>query len=128
VETRKDFARAGMRCWALDSPNDPLPPGLADRTEVTVIRTGTQPQGVLVRDRNDTQWSLYQWQLDCGWLCQIEGDEWFPESDPQVLALFAQLLTDARANGTDPPFGSEHHISIGDLEWLLRRNGHPVVE
>lgn len=126
METRKDFARLGKRCWAIDSPADPLPPGLADHTEVTVVRTGSQPQGVLVADAEGTQWNVFQWQLDCGWLCQIEGEEWFPESDPQVLALFAQLLSDARANGTEPVFGSEHRISVGDLEWLLRRNGHPV--
>ena len=127
MKTRKDFARVGMRCWAIDSPGEPLPPGLADHAEVTVVRTGVQPQGVTVRDEAGTQYNVFQWQLDCGWLCQIEGEEWFPESDPQVQAIFAQLLDEARANGGEPAFGSEHRISVEDLEWLLRRNGHAVA-
>lgn len=127
METRKDFARIGMRCWAVDSAADPLPPGLADRTEVTVMRTGAQPQQVVVKDTGGSQWTVFPWQLDSGWLCQIEGDEWFPESDPQVLDLFMQLLEEARIHGREPEFGSEHRISIIDLEWVLRRNGHPVA-
>lgn len=129
METRKDFPRPGMLCWAIAAPEEPLPPGLADRAPVTVIRTGSKPQCVTVQDAAGSQWNLAPWQLDCGWLFQPVGrEEWLPESDPAIQEHLVALLEKARASSQPVIFGSDHHrLSIGDLEWLVQRGGHAVI-
>lgn len=115
----------GNRAWAINSIRCPLPDGLENRTEISVLETGTR--GIVVQDQRGRKWMLSHIQVDAGHGHFLDGEYCFETHPKAVLHLrYSLLALEERMRGEreelhgNPAWWQEDRERI---RWYLSRNG-----
>ena len=70
----------------------PLPEGMPDPCEITVVAWPQGSQDIVVEDTNGKQWSVMHWLIDCGFEFPTKGGGYLHESDPKILDRLQRVV------------------------------------
>jgi hypothetical protein len=123
-----EFPQGGKPCWVSSCTGYRLPPGLPERSRVTVMEW----EGALgrCRDENGHDWTLCRTQIEPGIFLYLDGGR-CDEPHPKFAEFFRHALAEGEAKLASGNYTYSEHKLQNDLShwrWYLERNGYDAHE
>ena len=118
---RAVLLRPGRCGWAVPSPGNPLPEGLAERESLFII--AMESPGLRARDSHGRIWQLERAQVDSGFYFGTPKGGWIHESTPRAQEYVRdELCRHLNTLRPDDEEGTEWDKRASQLLWILKRN------
>jgi hypothetical protein len=122
---RKFPVMPGRIAWVDDVKPYPVPKGIHEGEEVTIVSMDQRTGYATVRKKNGKELGVWHAFLDTGWEYKI-GERYFHESTLEAYEHLRKLLIDAETRPEHPAFPGSKQRSIDGFKKILRRNGRRV--